>query len=91
MTSIRSKPSDYAWGGAPAVALVGGVNSDIENGRIKPGAPPAQLNDLDADVNQTTNLYHQYPEVIQEMEALLRTYRLQRQLASKRCKNQRND
>jgi arylsulfatase A-like enzyme len=86
-----SKPSDHAWGGAPAVALVGGVNSDIENGRIKPGAPPAQLYDLDADVNQTTNLYHQYPEVVQEMEALLKTYRPQRQSASKRRKNRRNN
>jgi hypothetical protein len=56
------------------VAFVGGVNSDIENGRIKPDAPPAQLYDLEADVNQTTNLYSQYPEVVQEMRTLLARY-----------------
>ena len=86
-----SKPSDHAWGGAPAVALVGGVNSDIENGRIKSDAPPAQLYDLEADVNQTKNLYNEYPEVVREMEALLKTYRPQRQPASKSRKNRRNN
>jgi arylsulfatase A-like enzyme len=70
-----SKPSDHAWGGPAAVTLVGGVNSDIENGRIRKDAPPAQLYDLEADVNQTKNLYAEYPEVVREMEALLKTYR----------------
>ena len=44
------------------------------NGKIKKDAPPAQLYDLEADVNQTTNVYNQYPEVVQEMKALLATY-----------------
>ena len=70
-----SKPNDHAWGGPAAVALVGGVNSDFENGKFKKSAPPAQLYDLEADVNQTTNLYNQYPEVVQELEALLKTYK----------------
>ena len=69
-----SKPSQHAWGGPAAVALVGGVNSDFENGKFKKNAPPAQLYDLDADVNQTKNLYNEYPEVVREMEALLKTY-----------------
>ena len=69
-----SKPTHHAWGGPPAVAFVGGVNSDIENGRIKPNAPPAQLYDLEADVNQTKNLYSKYPEVVKEMSALLASY-----------------
>ena len=69
-----SKPSDHAWGGPPAAAFVGSVNSDIENGRIKEDAPPAQLYDLEADVNQTQNLYKEYPEVVKEMSALLATY-----------------
>ena len=69
-----SKSHQHAWGGPAAVALVGGVNSDIENGRIKEDALPAQLYDLEADVNQTKNLYNQYPEVVQELEALLETY-----------------
>ena len=54
--------------------MVVGVNSDIENGKIKEDALPAQLYDLEADVNQTKNLYNQYPEVVQELEALLETY-----------------
>ena len=71
-----SKPSDHAWGGPAAVALVGGVNSDMENGKFKEDAPPAQLYDLEADVNQTRNLIKEYPEVVREMEARLATYRL---------------
>ena len=69
-----SKPSDHAWGGPAAVALVGGVNSDIFNGKIKPSAPSAQLYDLETDVNQTNNLYDSYPEVVKELSALLATY-----------------
>ena len=69
-----SKPSDHAWGGAAVTTLVNTPNSDIVNGKIKPGAPPAQLYDLKADVNQTTNLYPMKPEVVSEMEALLKRH-----------------
>jgi arylsulfatase A-like enzyme len=69
-----SKPEHHAWGGPPAVAFVGGVNSDIINGEIKKDAPPAQLYNLEIDVNQTTNLYESYPEVVKELEAVLTTY-----------------
>lgn len=68
------KPKDHAWGGAPAVAFVGGVNSDLENGKIKEDASPAQLYDLELDVNQTKNLYNQYPEIVKEMETILDSY-----------------
>ena len=54
--------------------LVNTPNSDIENGKIKKDAPPAQLYDLEADVNQTKNLYNEYPEVVKEMSKLLATY-----------------
>ncbi len=70
-----SKPDQHAWGGAAVTQLVGTPNSDIENGKIKPGAPPAQLYDLEADRNQTTNLYNEKPEVVAEMAALLKSYR----------------
>lgn len=70
-----SKPHQHAWGGPPATAFLGSVNSDIKNGKIRKDAPPAQLYDLQADVNQTTNLYSEYPEVVKEMEARLKTYR----------------
>ena len=70
-----SKPSDHAWGGAAVTTLVNTPNSDIVNGKIKPGAPPAQLYRLDTDVNQTTNLYKEKPEVVSEMDALLKASR----------------
>jgi hypothetical protein len=76
-----SKPSDHAWGGPAAVQFVGGVNSDIENGRLKEDAPPAQLYDLEADVNQTRNLHDELPEVVKEMSALLATYAPKRNTA----------
>lgn len=69
-----SKPGQHAWGGAAVAKLVKTPNSDIANGKIKKGAPRAQLYDLEADVNQTKNLYNQYPEVVQEMQALLASY-----------------
>ena len=75
---VGSKPEQHAWGGPPAVALVGGVNSDIENNKIKEDAPPAQLYNLDLDVNQTKNLYTQHPEIVKEMAAILETYNLKK-------------
>ena len=69
---IGSKPNHHAWGGAPATAFVGSVNSDIENGEIKEDAPPAQLYNLEVDKYQTTNVFNQYPEIVEEMEARLK-------------------
>ena len=70
-----SKPEQHAWGGAAVTTLVGTPNSDIENGKIKAGAPPAQLYDLEADVNQTKNLFYDHPEVTQEMAAAIKAAR----------------
>lgn len=69
-----SKPGQHAFAGPAAATFVGSVNSDIENGRIRKDAPPAQLYDLAADPNQTTNLYHDHPEVVKELQALLKSY-----------------
>jgi arylsulfatase A-like enzyme len=69
------QPGSHAAGGPACISFVGNENSDIENGKVKKDAPPAQLYDLEADVNQTTNLYRQYPEVVKEMQALLSQYR----------------
>lgn len=69
-----SKPNHHAWGGPPATAFVGSINSDIENGRLKKNAAPAQLYDLENDRNQSMNLYHENPEVVQEMSRLLASY-----------------
>ncbi|MFT5471389.1 MAG: arylsulfatase A [Verrucomicrobiales bacterium] len=70
-----SQPGQHAWGGAAVTTLVGTPNSDIENGKINADAPPAQLYDLEADVNQTKNLYYENPEVVQEMAAAIKRAR----------------
>ena len=70
------KRGDHVFGGASAITYAGYQNSDVENGKIKGDAPPAQLYDLEADMSQTTNLYREYPEVVQELSALLKSYLL---------------
>lgn len=67
-------PKAHAKGGAGAVGFSGRENSDIENGKIKEDAPPAQLYNLETDVEQTSNLYRQYPEIVKKMETILETY-----------------
>ena len=67
-----TRPNQHAWGGAAVTALVGTPNSDIKNGKIKKGAPRAQLYDLEADRNQTKNLFNEKPEVVGEMDAELK-------------------
>ncbi len=72
---IPAKGDGGFSGNVAATQLVHTPNSDIKNGKIKKGAPPAQLYDLEADVNQTQNVIHQYPEVAERMEAELKAYR----------------
>lgn len=69
-----SRPNQHAWGGPPAARFAGSVNSDIQNGRIKKNAPPAQLYDLEKDLAQTKNVYRENPEVVKQMESLLNSY-----------------
>ncbi|MCB1124340.1 MAG: sulfatase-like hydrolase/transferase, partial [Verrucomicrobiae bacterium] len=66
--------TDYERGGPGALLLTHHVNSDIENGKLKPNAPPAQLYNLDDDLIQTTNRYNQRPEVVAEMQGMLKQY-----------------
>lgn len=72
---IPAKGDGGFGGNVAATNLVDTPNSDIKNGKIKKGASPAQLYDLEADVNQTINLYNQYPEVVQQMADELQAYR----------------
>jgi len=69
-----AKRGGHAFGGPAAISYAGYKNSDIENGKIKPGAPPAQLYDLENDLKQTRNLYRKHPEVVKELKALLESY-----------------
>ena len=69
-----AKRGAHAFGGPAAFPVTKRKNSDIANGRVKKGAPPAQLYDLEADLAQTTNLYNKHPEIVKEMKALLANY-----------------
>lgn len=69
------KRGEHAFGGPAAITYAGYTNSDINNGKMKKGAPPAQLYDLEADVRQTQNLYLTHPEVVKEMRDLLDSYK----------------
>ncbi|MGJ8676700.1 MAG: sulfatase family protein [Akkermansiaceae bacterium] len=70
-----SKPNQHAWGGAAVTKLVNTPNSDIVDGKIKKDAPEGQLYDLEADVNQTKNLYNEYPELVEELSKELQSHR----------------
>jgi hypothetical protein len=70
-----SKPNQHAWGGAAVTKPVNTPNSDIEDGKLKKNAPPAQRYDLEADVNQIQNVYHNYPGVVEKMAAVLKKAR----------------
>ncbi|WP_282135155.1 sulfatase family protein [Seonamhaeicola maritimus] len=70
----------HAFGGPKAITYAGETNSDIEDGKIKKDAPPAQLYNLVTDKSQTTNLYNQYPEIVEEMSAILDSMRPENQI-----------
>jgi arylsulfatase A len=69
-----AKRGAHAFGGPAAIAYAGYENSDIENGKLKKDAPPAQLYDLEKDLKQTRNLYREHPEVVKELKALLESH-----------------
>jgi arylsulfatase A-like enzyme len=62
---------DHTFGGPAAFPFTGQQNSDITNGKIRNDAPPAQLYNLKADPYQQQNVYDKYPEVVEELKALL--------------------
>lgn len=66
-----TRTSGHLFSGPAAIAHVGKENSDLQNGKIKKGAPPAQLYDLEADLSQKTNVYNDHPEVVAELQRLL--------------------
>ena len=71
------KLGEHLFGGPAAITFTKRPNSDIADGKIKKDAPPAQLYDLEKDRGQTTNIYREHPEVVEEMKALIAEYRLQ--------------
>ena len=66
---------DHTFGGPAAFPFTAQVNSDIEDGAIRNDAPPAQLYDLESDPYEAKNLYNEHPEVVRELENLLKETR----------------
>jgi len=65
-------PGDHGLGGPGALNFTGDINSDIENGEIKPDAPQEQLYDLAADFKQTRNVILENPEIADNMRKILK-------------------
>ncbi len=65
----------HSFGGAATTKLTKQVNSEIVDGKIKPDAQPAQLYNVKEDLYQTVNVYAQYPEIVKELDVILKSYR----------------
>ena len=60
-------PNTHLFGGPPAIHFAGQVNSDLENGKIKPDAPQEQLYNLRSDPSQAVNIIRENPVIAQTM------------------------
>ncbi|MEQ1860089.1 MAG: hypothetical protein ABMA13_09145 [Chthoniobacteraceae bacterium] len=69
-----TKPGEHLLGGPAALKFAGEVNSDVEDGRIKPDAPVEQLYDLAADPRQTRNVARENPAIATGLKVLLAEY-----------------
>lgn len=58
---------DHTFGGPPALHFAGQKNSDIEQGRLKPDAPKAQLYDLRSDPSQALNVIDKHPALARRL------------------------
>jgi arylsulfatase A len=67
-----TKPGEHMLGGPAALKFTGEVNSDIEDGHIKPGAPADQLYDLASDPSQSRNVVREHPDVAARLKARFR-------------------
>lgn len=65
----------HPFGGFAALDFAGEVNSDMENGKIKPDAPKEQLYNLRSDLRQSTNVIRDYPEIAEAMRRRLEEIR----------------
>lgn len=69
-------PGDHGLGGPPALKFAGQINSDIEDGKIKPDAPREQLYNLDKDLHQRRNIIREEPALAEEMKENLRQLKM---------------
>lgn len=86
-----AKRGAHAFGGPAALHYAGRQNSDIVNGKIRKGAPPAQLYNLETDVEQTTNVHDKHPQVVSELRTLLNSYAPPKPTPKKRSRKKRSE
>jgi arylsulfatase A-like enzyme len=65
------EPGDHSLGGPAALRFTGQTHSDIENGKLKPGVPKAQLYNLANDAGQTRNVIREHPDIADKLKRLL--------------------
>jgi hypothetical protein len=65
----------HLFGGPPAIHFANEVNSDLENGKVKPNAPKEQLYNLRSDPYEATNVIRDNPVVAQTMREHLSAIR----------------
>lgn len=58
----------HDFGGAAATIFTEQQNSDIENGKIKEGAAPAQLYNIKKDSTQKNEVYYEHLNIVKEMK-----------------------
>lgn len=65
---------EHTLGGPAAHRLTEQINSDIQDGELKPDAPKAQLYNLARDPSQAVNVIRQHPEIAEEMKQELQRH-----------------
>jgi len=64
--------------------LIEGRGSGGWSGKGKPGEPPGQLYDMERDPTERINLYELHPEIVAELESMLRRYKTEGRSAPRR-------
>ncbi|MHC4995242.1 MAG: sulfatase family protein [Planctomycetota bacterium] len=62
---------DNGFGGPIAHRFTGQTHSDIEDGKLKPDAPKAQLYNLREDPGQRVNVIREFPEIAAKMRSAM--------------------
>jgi len=70
------KPGSHILGGPAALRFAGEVNSDIEDGKLKPDVQEEQLYNLKSDFSQSTNVAEQESQRANMMKEMLRIIQL---------------
>ncbi|MCG8586513.1 MAG: sulfatase-like hydrolase/transferase, partial [Pirellulales bacterium] len=71
------RAGDHLFSDAAAIPFTERTNSDVKGGKLRAGAPRAQLYDLEVDPAQETNVFDKHPDKVKQLSATLEEYRKQ--------------